>query len=59
MGNLSAAEMAMLPSFINYCYGTDAGDVTYWEGFLKANPAQAPLISEARELVRILSLIHI
>lgn len=53
MGNLSAAEMAMLPSFINYCYGTDAGDVTYWEGFLKANPAQAPLISEARELVRI------
>lgn len=53
MGNFKAEELATLPSFINYCYGTDAKDVAYWDNFLRENPSKAPLIGEARELVQL------
>ncbi|WP_341835325.1 FecR domain-containing protein [Chitinophaga pollutisoli] len=53
MGNFKAEELATLPSFINYCYGTNAKDVAYWDNFLRENPSNAPLIGEARELVQL------
>ncbi len=53
MGNFTAAELATLPSFINYCYLTDQADVSYWEDFSLKHPDKAALISEARELVRL------
>lgn len=53
MGNLTATALATLPSFINYCYGTNEKDVAYWERFLRENPTQSPIIEEARELVTI------
>ncbi|WP_423737877.1 FecR family protein [Chitinophaga caseinilytica] len=53
MGEFTAAKLATLPSFINYCHGTDRADAAYWERYLQEHPAKAPMIAEARELVNI------
>lgn len=53
--NFNAEDFLIDSSFQQYCAGTDALSVRYWEQYIAAHPGQQAVIEEARHLYRILS----
>ncbi|GGH14465.1 DUF4974 domain-containing protein [Sphingobacterium alkalisoli] len=47
-------ELISDSSFVNYCLGTNEADCTFWQTWVAENPAQRPIIAEAKNLVILL-----
>ncbi|MCD2425268.1 FecR domain-containing protein [Niabella pedocola] len=53
--DFNAEDFLIDSSFQQYCAGTDALSIRYWEQYIAAHPEQKAVIEEARRLYRILS----
>ncbi|MCF3109856.1 FecR domain-containing protein [Niabella sp. CC-SYL272] len=53
--NFNAEDFLIDSSFQQYCAGTDALSVRYWEQYMVAHPEQKAVLEEARRLYRMLS----
>ncbi|WP_181305804.1 FecR family protein [Rufibacter sp. XAAS-G3-1] len=52
---ISVEELVCLETFQHYCLGVNMADQLFWEDWIKANPARAEDIEEARKLIYLLS----